>query len=379
MASVDRRPNGKWRARWREYPGGPQTAKHFARKLDAERFLVDVQHRMLSGAYVAPEKGKIRLRDYGADWLVRRRPTWRPSTAERYERELRIHIVPSLGRWPLEALRREHVERWAAGLPLAPSSVETVAETLRSVLAAAVADGRIAANPATGAKLPQAEVIPLVPLTELQIRRFAHSAPEHMRAAVLLDAGTGLRQGELFGLAVDRIDFDAGLLRVDQQLWTPKRGPAVLAPLKSKNSYRTITVNRVVLDGLRRHLDRFGLHPDGLVFHTGPGGLVVRAQASRYARTAGVASGLGRLINVEGKGWKRYDGPTWHDLRHFHASMLLSKGISPAYVAERLGHDVKTLLRTYAHVIRQDDERVRAIVEDVLGVSAEDWLRTEAA
>jgi hypothetical protein len=58
---------------------------------------------------------------------------------------------------------------------------------------------------------------------------------------------------------------------------------------------------------------------------------------------------------------------------------LLSKGISPAYVAERLGHDVRTLLRTYAHVIRQDDERVRAIVEDVLGVSAEDWLRTEAA
>ena len=65
--------------------------------------------------------------------------------------------------------------------------------------------------------------------------------------------------------------------------------------------------------------------------------------------------------------------------RHFHASTLLSKGISPAYVAERLGHDVRTLLRTYAHVIRQDDERVRAIVKDVLGVSAEDWLRTEAA
>jgi hypothetical protein len=30
-------------------------------------------------------------------------------------------------------------------------------------------------------------------------------------------------------------------------------------------------------------------------------------------------------------------------------------------------------------VIRQDDERVRAIVEDVLGVDAEDRLRTEAA
>jgi hypothetical protein len=45
-------------------------------------------------------------------------------------------------------------------------------------------------------------------------------------------------------------------------------------------------------------------------------------------------------------------------------------------VAERLGHDIKTLLRTYAHVIRTDDDRVRSIVDDSLGESAEDWLRT---
>jgi len=36
MASIDKRPNGKWRARWREYPGGPQRARHFVRKIDAD-------------------------------------------------------------------------------------------------------------------------------------------------------------------------------------------------------------------------------------------------------------------------------------------------------------------------------------------------------
>jgi hypothetical protein len=46
-------------------------------------------------------------------------------------------------------------------------------------------------------------------------------------------------------------------------------------------------------------------------------------------------------------------------------------------VAERRGHDLKTLLGTYAHVIRQDDERVRTIVDRALGGDAEDWLRTE--
>jgi integrase len=190
-------------------------------------------------------------------------------------------------------------------------------------------------------------------------------------------AGTGLRQGELFGLTVDRLDFLRRELRVDRQLWTPKQGPAVLAPPKTSNSYRTVAISSLVAAGLSAHLATFGARPDGLVFHTPPGGMVVRAQASTYARRAGLASGLGRLVQVEGQKRMRYVGPGWHDLRHHHASVLLSKGVSPALVAERLGHDLKTLLRTYAHVIRQDDERVRTIVDGTLGGDAEDWLRTE--
>jgi hypothetical protein len=84
------------------------------------------------------------------------------------------------------------------------------------------------------------------------------------------------------------------------------------------------------------------------------------------------------LIGVDGDVWKRYERPTWHDLWHLHARTIY-RGVSPACVAERLSHDIKTLLRTYAHVIRQDDERVRAIVQSILGASAEDRLRTEAA
>jgi integrase len=319
----------------------------------------------------------MRIEDYAAEWTARRRSGWRDATAQRYERELRLHILPTLGDWPLAAVRREHVERWAGELRLKPSSVAAVAQTLSALYASAVEDGRLTSNPVSGARLPQVDRPPLVPLTGDQVRAFAAGAPEHIRAAVLVAAGTGLRQGELFGLTVDRIDFLRRELRVDQQLWTPRKGPAVLAPPKTQNSYRTIAVSSVVADGLSAHLATFGARPDGLVFHTPPGGMVVRAQASSYARRAGLASGLGKLVEVEGRARPRYVGPGWHDLRHHHASVLLSKGVSPALVAERLGHDLKTLLRTYAHVIRQDEDRVRAIVDVTLGGDAEDWLRTE--
>ncbi len=32
MASIDRRPDGRYRARWREYPGAPQKTRQFTRK-----------------------------------------------------------------------------------------------------------------------------------------------------------------------------------------------------------------------------------------------------------------------------------------------------------------------------------------------------------
>jgi integrase len=264
-----------------------------------------------------------------------------------------------------------------ADLPLKPSSVAAVAQTLSALFSAAVEDGRLASNPVSGARLPQVVNAPFVPLTSDEVRRFTAGAPDHVRAAVLVAAGTGMRQGELFGLTVDRIDFLRRELRVDRQLWTPKRGPAVLAPPKTSKSYRTVAMSSLVAAGLSAHLATFGARPDGLVFHTPLGGMVVRAQASAYARRAGLASGLGRLVPVEDQKTSRYVGPGWHDLRHHHASVLLSKGVSPALVAERLGHDLKTLLRTYAHVIRQDDERVRTIVDGSLGGDAEDWLRTE--
>ena len=49
MASIDKRPNGTYRARWREVPGGPQRTKHFDRKLDAQRFLVEIEGLVVGG------------------------------------------------------------------------------------------------------------------------------------------------------------------------------------------------------------------------------------------------------------------------------------------------------------------------------------------
>jgi integrase len=360
VASVDKRPDGRYRARWREYPNGPQKTRTFARKRDADLFLADLQHRLLAGTYTPPEAGRITLAAYAEEWLRRRH--WAGSTAEGVERMLRLHILPELGRWPLTGLRRSHVEQWAAGLPLAPSSVRTLHRTLSSLLGAAVEDDRIARNPASGARLPKVDDRQVVPMSVDELRALTTAMVDHVRAAVIAAAGTGLRQGELFGLTVDRVDFLRRELRVDRQLWSPRTGRPVFVAPKSKASRRTIALSPVVVDALAAQLAAFGPGDEGVIFHTMRGTPVSRVLGGDYIRAAVKRAGL--------------SGITWHSLRHYHASTLLSAGVSPALVAERLGHDIQTLMRTYAHVVRSDDDRVRAIVDEHLADSAEDFLRT---
>lgn len=58
-------------------------------------------------------------------------------------------------------------------------------------------------------------------------------------------------------------------------------------------------------------------------------------------------------------------------LRHFHASLLISAGLSVTAVAERLGHaDPAETLRTYAHLWPTDQERATAAIEASFGASA---------
>jgi hypothetical protein len=58
MASIEKRPDGRYRARWREYPGGPLAGKHFDRKADAERFLDRVRGDLARGDYTEGCRGR---------------------------------------------------------------------------------------------------------------------------------------------------------------------------------------------------------------------------------------------------------------------------------------------------------------------------------
>jgi hypothetical protein len=94
MVNIAKRPDGKWRARYRD-PSGRERTKQFARKVDAQRWLTETSQSLLEGRYVDPQAGRISLHDYGKEWLSRQ--VHRPTTADQMEGVVRRYIDPHLG------------------------------------------------------------------------------------------------------------------------------------------------------------------------------------------------------------------------------------------------------------------------------------------
>jgi integrase len=354
MASIERRPNGRWRARYRLQPGGPQRARHFDRKVDAERFLTRVQGQLLDGSYVDPSAGQIVLRDYAAAWQSAQ--IHRPTTVVQVDAHLRNHILPTFGDRTLGSLRPTEIQTWVRGRAevLAPSTVEVVYRILSAILGDAVADHLIVRNPAKGVRLPRQARTPIEPPTVDQVEAVIDAMPERYRALVVLAAGTGMRQGECLGLSVDRVDFLRRSINIDRQLVLLGSGPPMFGPPKTDASKRSIPLPDVVGSALAGHLEQW---PDGehdLIFTNTRDQAIRRNRFHEVWRTATAAFGA--------------EGLRFHDLRHFYASLLINHGESVKVVQARLGHaSASETLDTYAHLWPDNEERTRAAVDDVLG------------
>jgi integrase len=364
MGSIDKRSDGRYRARWRE-ADGRQRSKHFQKKVDAQRFLATVVVEQSEGRYIAVEAGRVTLRAYSAQWVAGQ--VWRPSTHERMAHVLEHYVLPEFGDRELRQIRASEVQSWVARMStrLAPSTVEAYYRVLAALMISARRDRLIHTTPCEAIRLPRraSTGASLVPLTVEQVHAIAETVPGHYRALVLVSAGLGLRQGEACGLSVDRVDFLRRTVKIDRQLLSPARsGACYLGPPKTPSSNRVLPLPTSVAEVLARHLE---LYPttdeDGLIFQSSTG---ARLRRSTWADAFGAAA---RAVGVQASP---------HDLRHHSASLLIGAGCSIKAVQHFLGHATAAeTLDTYAHLWPDDEHRIRDAIDGGLRRS-EDFLRT---
>ncbi|MGB3258886.1 MAG: tyrosine-type recombinase/integrase [Ornithinimicrobium sp.] len=356
MASIQKRPNGKWRARYRD-GAGKEHARHFPRKIDAQRWIDETTASIVTGAYIAPGAGRVTFRQYADDW--RARQVHRPGTAVLVEDALSRHVYPVLGDRPLDSIRPSDVQAMVKGMRLAPSSVRVAMRYVSSIFTAAVEDQRIPRSPARGVRLPRVEARRIEVVPTDTVMAMVEAVPEDMRAMLVLAVGTGMRQGEIFGLLVDRVDFLRRVVHVDRQLVDG----GVFGPPKTASSVRSIPLPQTVVEALAAHLQVFPAGDEGLVFTRAKGRRWTRSAFSEQWTRARAATGAP-------------EGLTMHGLRHYYASLLIRHGESVKVVQARLGHATAAeTLDTYAHLWPDSEDRTRDAVDVVLGAGA-DRLRT---
>ncbi len=360
------------RARYRD-DAGRELARHFGRKVDAQRWLDETTASIVTGAYVAPSAGRVTFREYAEKW--RATQVHRPTTQAHTETMLRRHAYPTFGDRPLSSILPSDVQAWVQRLgtadpaakrnALSATTVGVLHSIVSGVMRSAVRDRRIVANPCEGTRLPKAQTRRVVPPTTEQVLAVAGAMPDALRALVTLAAGTGMRQGECFGLTVDRLDFLRRTVTVDRQLVTMPRQAPFLASPKTAASVRTIPLPQVVVDALAEHLARFP---------AGAGGFVFTLRGEPIRRTA-----FGHLWRPVVKAAGLPAGTGFHAMRHYYASLLIRHGESVKTVQARLGHaSAVETLDTYSHLWPDSDERSREAVDSVLGNLA-DCVRTSEA
>lgn len=182
------------------------------------------------------------------------RHTLRITTRTDYENRIYNHIIPEIGKIPLNRLSQSDLQQFYAkektdgrklhaktyGKGLSDRTIRGIHANCRTALQRAVQDGLIRTNPAVGCKLPPKKAREMQVLTQNEIIRFLHQAKEEgYYELFLLELGTGIRRGEILALKWSDLDFATGELHIERQVYIIRAEIIISAP-KTKASIRTV-------------------------------------------------------------------------------------------------------------------------------------------
>ncbi len=205
----------RWRARYRD-PSGRERSKSFARKIDAERFLVAIEDAKLRGGYVDPAAGRLPFVEWAERWY-NTTAALRHTTRRDYRKLLDQQVLPAFASDSLAGIDALAVREWVAELVAGGLSARRARKAhavLSQVLASAVEGGRLTRNVAAGIKLPKVQRTEMQFLDAEQVEALAETIDARYGTLIRFAAYSGLRPSELTALRVSRLDLLGGTARV---------------------------------------------------------------------------------------------------------------------------------------------------------------------
>ena len=370
--SIRKRKDGRWEGRYtagHDPATGKQIFKNVLGKTQAEVKEKLKKALVEAGQIDFTKSGKYTVGTWMDEWFENvAKIKVRPSSHQTYRGYIDNHIKPNIGNIPLEKLttmdlqklyrtlltkgRVERIEAENQPSGLSAKTVRNINQVISSALDLAVAQKIIPSNTTDACELPKVEHREMQTIPEEQLQAFlAEAKATGVYEMYYIELATGLRRGELLGLKWQDIDWKNGIIKVRRQI-ARVDGQIVEAPLKTKNSYRTVTISPQAIEVLKQQ--RAKTH-DQYVFPSPNGGPISPDSVNNMLKRVLARAGIPKV--------------RFHDLRHTFATIALQNGVDIKTVSGMLGHfSAGFTLDTYAHVTTSAQKEAAQTMGNVLSM-----------
>jgi integrase len=302
-------------------------------------------------------------------WLVHVQGRVRRVTYEGYEGMLRCHALPTLGGLPLSGLRPLHLQALygrllapaGQGRALSAGSVLNLHLVLTQAFGQAVRWQLLPANPANGAQPPRPQRAIATVVDPAALRRLlAALAGSRLQLPAAIAAATGMRRGEILALRWADLDTSYSRAQVQRTLQPTQHGLVFEQP-KTARSRRTILLPSFLTPYLTRQRRDQQHRRDAAGAAWNDHGLIIDRGDGNPCNPDSLSAAWARTLRKN-----KLPPIRFHDLRHAHATLMLSQGIHPKIVSERLGHaSIGITLDTYSHVLPTMQEQAAAAFDSL--------------
>ena len=370
--NIRKRKDGRWEGRFtagHDPVTGKQIIKNVLGKTQAEVKEKLKKALVEAGQVDFTKGGKYTVGTWMDEWFENvAKIKVRPSSHQTYKGYIDNHIKPNIGNIPLEKLttmdlqkfyrklltkgRVDRIESREQPKGLSAKTVRNINQVISSAMDLAVAQKIIPANPTNSCELPKVEHQEMQTIPAEQLQAFLQEAKATgVYEMYYIELATGLRRGELLGLKWSDIDWKNGIIKVKRQV-ARVNGEIVEAPLKTKNSYRAVSISPQAIEVLQEQKRKTN---DAYVFPSPNGGPISPDSVNNMLKRVLERAGIPKI--------------RFHDLRHTFATIALQNGVDIKTVSGMLGHfSAGFTLDTYAHVTTSAQKEAAQTMGDLLSI-----------
>ncbi len=306
-------------------------------KKEADKFLTEKLNEIENGIFV--DSKNMTLAEYLNYWYEQCCVTkLSPTTYESYKRNIDKYIIPNLGNIKLSNLLPLQLQNFYNILSetLSNTSIVYIHRILHSALNQAMKWDLVIRNVSNNVEPPKREKYKATILDSIQTTQLISAVKAtYIYIPVMIALSTGMRRGEVLGLTWNNVDLESATLKVVQAVYPTKSGLVVLPP-KTKTSVRKISLPPTLVEILREHRNK-NAHISTYVCTLEDGTLISPSSLNHKFKQILKDNNLPSI--------------RFHDLRHSHASLLLSQGVQAKVISERLGHsNINITMDIYSHI-----------------------------